>query len=71
LIHLPGHVLTVIFTQGKNFLVLSQVMQLQSLEGMPIDMTHLPTLFVLDCDHDGKVTLEELVKFATREYITS
>ncbi len=53
--------------QGKTYLVLSQMIQLQSLEGMPMDMTHLPTLFVLDSNLDGKVTLEELVKFATRE----
>jgi hypothetical protein len=31
--------------------------QLQSLQDSPIDINHLGTIFVLDHDHNGRVTL--------------
>ena len=31
--------------------------QLQSLQDSPIDINHLSTIFVLDNDHNGRVTL--------------
>ena len=31
--------------------------QLQSLQDSPIDINHLSTIFVLDRDHNGRVTL--------------
>uniref|UniRef100_A0A6T8NAS5 EF-hand domain-containing protein n=1 Tax=Hemiselmis andersenii TaxID=464988 RepID=A0A6T8NAS5_HEMAN len=50
--------------EGQDHLVLSQIRKLQSIEGAPMDMLHLPTLFVLDSDRDGRVTFDELVEFA-------
>lgn len=50
---------------GRDFLVLSEMLQLQSLQDLPIDMNHLSTIFVLDNDHNGRVTLQELLDFAT------
>lgn len=44
--------------QGRDFLVLSELRQLQSIEDLPIDMNHLGTLFVLDADRNGRVTLQ-------------
>lgn len=51
--------------KGRDFLVLSELRQLQSIEDLPIDMNHLGTLFVLDADRNGRVTLQELMQFAT------
>eukprot|EP00961_Rhodomonas_salina_P177708 2396405-Rhodomonas_salina.1 len=44
--------------KGRDFLVLSELRQLQSIEDLPIDMNHLGTLFVLDADRNGRVTLQ-------------
>eukprot|EP00656_Telonema_subtile_P013161 TRINITY_DN16678_c0_g1_i4.p1 TRINITY_DN16678_c0_g1~~TRINITY_DN16678_c0_g1_i4.p1 ORF type:complete len:219 (-),score=59.53 TRINITY_DN16678_c0_g1_i4:282-938(-) len=47
-----------------DFLVLSEVIQLNPPKDIPIDFTHLGTLFVLDSNHNGLVTLKELFEFA-------
>ena len=32
---------------------------------LQLDLTHLGTMFVLDRDHDGQISLDDLMKFAT------
>mmetsp|Transcript_33807 Transcript_33807/g.70917 ORF Transcript_33807/g.70917 Transcript_33807/m.70917 type:complete len:221 (-) Transcript_33807:17-679(-) len=51
--------------RGQNYLVLSDLRQIQPMEGMQLDLTHLGTMFVLDRDHDGRISLDDLMKFAT------
>lgn len=48
----------------RVFLVLSELLQLNPPKDVPIDFSHLGTLFVLDADHSGVVTLKELFEFA-------
>lgn len=36
----------------------AEIRQLQSLQDWPVDMGHLSTIFVLDHDHNGRVTLQ-------------
>ena len=33
--------------------------------GVQLDLMHLGTIFVLDRDHDGRVSLDDLMQFAT------
>ncbi|KAJ1491277.1 hypothetical protein T484DRAFT_1933558 [Baffinella frigidus] len=49
---------------SREFLVLSELRQLESIEDLPVDIGHLGTLWVLDSDRDGRVTLNELLQFA-------
>merc|ERR1712205_175712 len=51
--------------RDRDFLLLAEIRQLQSLQDWPVDMGHLSTIFVLDHDHNGRVTLQELLDFAT------
>ena len=74
--------------KGRNYIVLSDLRQIQPMEGMQVtdvvyprflgdiadiryksflqlDLTHLGTMFVLDRDHDGRISLDDLMKFAT------
>mmetsp|Transcript_17406 Transcript_17406/g.38066 ORF Transcript_17406/g.38066 Transcript_17406/m.38066 type:complete len:232 (+) Transcript_17406:63-758(+) len=48
----------------KSKLYLHQVQQLQPPQDLPLDLRHVPSLWVLDADHDGSVTYQELVSFA-------
>jgi hypothetical protein len=43
----------------------AEIRQLQSLQDFPIDMSHLSTIFVLDSDHNGRVTLQVSVMHAS------
>ena len=44
--------------------MLAELRNIQSIEDLPIDMQHLGTVFVLDSDRNGRVTLPELFEFA-------
>lgn len=47
-----------------DFLVLDEVLMLKPPEDIPIDFSHLGTLFILDEDLDGRVTMKEVHRFA-------
>jgi len=48
----------------RDYLIIGEVLQLQSQEEYPFTFSHLGILFVLDDDKDGRVTIEELTHFA-------
>eukprot|EP00276_Gloeochaete_wittrockiana_P009732 CAMPEP_0184647952 /NCGR_PEP_ID=MMETSP0308-20130426/5001_1 /TAXON_ID=38269 /ORGANISM="Gloeochaete witrockiana, Strain SAG 46.84" /LENGTH=235 /DNA_ID=CAMNT_0027079393 /DNA_START=13 /DNA_END=723 /DNA_ORIENTATION=+ len=48
----------------QDYLVLDQVLRMKPLREIPISFTHLGTLFVLDSDRDGRISLNELFAFA-------
>ena len=69
--------------QRREYLVLSDLKQIQPMEGMKVkcypvlfqqtqlrfatgqlDLAHLGTLFALDRDHDGRVSLDDLIQFS-------
>ena len=47
----------------RDYLVLPEMIQLRSVEQLPIDFNDLGMLFCLDSNHDGMVTLPELTAF--------
>ena len=47
----------------RTYLVLPEMIQLRSIEQLPIDFADLGTLFYLDANRDGMVTLSELNAF--------
>ena len=47
----------------KDYLNLGEMLQLKSQDEYPFSFAHLGILFVLDDDRDGRVTLEEFLKF--------
>lgn len=47
----------------RDYLLLSEVLQLQSQEDHPFSFAHIGNLFILDEDKDGRVTLEEILNF--------
>lgn len=47
----------------RDYLILSEVLQLQSQEDYPFTYAHIGNLFVLDQDKDGRVTLDEIYNF--------
>lgn len=49
----------------RDYLNISEILQLQSQEEYPFTFSHLGVLFVLDDDRDGRVTIDELLHFAT------
>ena len=48
---------------GRDYLVLPEMIQLRSVEQLPIDFDDLGMLFCLDTNRDGMVTLPELNAF--------
>ena len=47
----------------RDYLNISEILQLQSQEEYPFTFSHLGVLYVLDDDKDGRVEIEELTKF--------
>jgi hypothetical protein len=48
----------------RDYLVLGEILQIQSQEDFPFTMNHIGNLYALDVNKDGRVTLEELYDFA-------
>jgi len=48
----------------RDYLVLGEVLQIQSQEDYPFTFNHIGNLYVLDSNKDGRITLEELFEFA-------
>merc|ERR1712100_982392 len=48
----------------RDHLVLDEVLMLKPPKDIPIDFSHLGTLFVLDDNLDGRVTMKEVYRFA-------
>ena len=47
----------------RTYLTLSEMVELRSIEQLPVDFADLGTLFCLDANRDGMVTLPELTAF--------
>ena len=47
----------------RDYLVLGELLQIQSPEDFPFTFNHIGNLFVLDSNKDGRVTLDELCEF--------
>lgn len=48
----------------RDVLYLQEVLKLRPPEGVRLNFKHLGTLWKLDADHDGAVSLDELIEFA-------
>eukprot|EP00741_Cyanophora_paradoxa_P004602 tig00000821_g4466.t1 len=48
----------------NSYVVLEELLRMKPLREIPIEFTHLGTLFVLDSNRDGRITLDELFAFA-------
>eukprot|EP01017_Pseudomicrothorax_dubius_P045771 TRINITY_DN7969_c0_g1_i1.p1 TRINITY_DN7969_c0_g1~~TRINITY_DN7969_c0_g1_i1.p1 ORF type:complete len:236 (+),score=55.42 TRINITY_DN7969_c0_g1_i1:65-772(+) len=49
--------------KSRDYLRMHEIFSLQSPEDFPFSFAHLGTLYVVDADKDGRVTLEELLEF--------
>jgi len=51
-------------SKNRQYLVLSELLQFRPQSMLPVDLSHLGVLWVLDNDNDGRVTLQELNSLA-------
>lgn len=65
MVHLKEEYYRVRKDKTREYLVVSEVLAMKPSELYKINLNHFGTLWVLDSDHDGRFTFEQIVDFAT------